>query len=99
MKENYTKGIQKILKYAKEESIRLGQTYVGSEHILLGVLKDKNGNAASTLIIMGCDLNKIKQLIESLTTKTDNPSNTKLSKSLNKSATDNIQMYICGPVY
>ena len=35
MSENYTKGVQKILRLAKEEAVRLGQTYVGSEHILL----------------------------------------------------------------
>ena len=44
MKENYTKGVQKILKYSKDEAIRLGHTYVGSEHFLLGIIKDKNGN-------------------------------------------------------
>ena len=43
MSENYTKGIQKILKYAKEEAIRLGQTFVGSEHLLLSIIKENSG--------------------------------------------------------
>ena len=75
MNENYTKGIQKILKYAKDEAVRLGQTYVGSEHLLLGILKDKHGNAASTLLILGCNLNKIIKSIESVIVINDSPSN------------------------
>ena len=39
MNENYTSGVQKILKNAKKEAIRLGHTYVGSEHFLLGIIK------------------------------------------------------------
>ena len=53
MNENYTKGVQRILKYAKEEAIRLSNTYVGSEHLLLAVLKDDNGNAAKMLLSIG----------------------------------------------
>ena len=75
MSENYTKGIQKILRYAKEEAIRLGQTYVGSEHLVLGILKDSKGNASIALSIIGCNLVDMKKSLESLIKKTDNPSN------------------------
>ena len=40
MKENFSKGVQKILKFAKEEAVRLGHSYVGSEHLLLGIIKN-----------------------------------------------------------
>ena len=40
MKENFSNRVQNILKYAKEEAIRLGHRYVGSEHLLLGLLKE-----------------------------------------------------------
>ena len=50
--ENYTSGIQKILKYAKEEAIRLDNTFVGSEHLLLGIIKDTNGKAYNLLNAM-----------------------------------------------
>ena len=43
MKENFSKGVQRVLKYAKEEAVRLGHSYVGSEHLLLGIIKDNNG--------------------------------------------------------
>ena len=39
MKENFSKGVQRVLKFAKEEAVRLGHSYVGSEHILLGNTK------------------------------------------------------------
>ena len=70
MSENYTKGIQRILKYAKEEAIRLGQTYVGSEHLVLGILKDSKGNASVALSIIGCNLNDMRKSLESLIKKT-----------------------------
>ena len=40
MKENFSKRVQHIIKYAKEEAIRLGHSYVGSEHLLLGLLRE-----------------------------------------------------------
>ena len=39
MKKNFSKKLQAILKLAKEEAIRLGHSYVGSEHLLIGLLK------------------------------------------------------------
>ena len=39
MKENFSKRVQYIIKQSKEEAIRLGHSYVGSEHLLIGLLK------------------------------------------------------------
>ena len=50
MKENFSKGVQKVLKYAKEEAVRLGHSYVGSEHLLLGILKDKKYFIANKIL-------------------------------------------------
>ena len=46
MKENFSKRVQHIIKYAKEEAIRLGHSYVGSEHLLLGLLRENSGLSA-----------------------------------------------------
>ena len=46
MRENFSKGLQKILKYSKEEAIRLSHSYVGSEHLLLGLLRESSGKSA-----------------------------------------------------
>ena len=45
MKENFSQTVQKIMKNAKEEAIQLGHSYVGSEHLLLGILKESNCTA------------------------------------------------------
>ena len=66
MKENFSKGVQKILKLAKEEAVRLGHSYVGSEHLLLGIIKNNKGNAASILVAIGCDLEEMKGMIEEM---------------------------------
>ena len=45
MKEKFSQRVQLIIKHSKEEAIRLGHSYVGSEHLLLGVLKEDSGLA------------------------------------------------------
>ena len=66
MKENFSKGVQRILKFAKEEAVRLGHSYVGSEHILLGIIKDNNGNGYNILSSIGCDMAEMKSMIEEM---------------------------------
>ncbi len=67
MKENFSKGVQNILKYAKEEAVRLGHSYVGSEHLLLGIIHDDKGKASKILVSIGCDLQEMKVMIEEMT--------------------------------
>ena len=43
MKKNFSKILELILKDAKEQAIRLGQSYVGSEHLFIGLLNIKTG--------------------------------------------------------
>ena len=64
MAENYNQDVEKLLKIAKQEAIRMFHTYVGSEHLLLSIIKDSTGKAAKTLKILGCDLSKLKSTIE-----------------------------------
>jgi len=66
MKENFSKGVQRVLKYAKEEAVRLGHSYVGSEHLLLGIIKDSHGKAANILGSIGCDILEMKSMIEDM---------------------------------
>ena len=63
MKENFSKGVQRVLKFSKEEAVRLGHSYVGSEHLLLGIIKDSSGKAANILISIGCDINEMKVMV------------------------------------
>ena len=66
MKENFSKRVQNILKYAKEEAIRLGHSYVGSEHLLLGLLKENSGLSNKILDIYDCKAIDIQSMIEDM---------------------------------
>lgn len=66
MKGNYSKRIQLVLKFAKEEAIRHGHSYVGSEHLLLGILKDTSGNAARILQSVNVDLQEMRLMVDSM---------------------------------
>ena len=66
MNEDFTNNVQLVLKYAKEEAIKFGHSYVGSEHLVLGIIKNKNGNAVQLLEDIGCNINELEQMIEDL---------------------------------
>ena len=66
MRENFSKSIQNILKIAKEQAVRFGHSYVGSEHLLLGVLNDSNCKAAKLLTTLGCDFEEMQGLIRDM---------------------------------
>ena len=66
MKENFSKRVQKIMKYAKEEAIQLGHSYVGSEHLLLGILREGSGRAVGMLEELGCNLDEMRLMIEDM---------------------------------
>ena len=74
MNENYTKGVQNILKISKDFSLEMGHTYVGSEHLLLAIISDNSGKASSTLISLGCDLNSMELSIKESLKDSNNPS-------------------------
>ena len=66
MKENFSKKVQVIMKYAKEEAIQLGHSYVGSEHLLLGIIREGSGRAVEILQELGCDLEEVRLMIEDM---------------------------------
>ncbi|MBC8345383.1 MAG: ATP-dependent Clp protease ATP-binding subunit [Candidatus Marinimicrobia bacterium] len=66
MKENFSKRVQSIMKYAKEEAIRLGHSYVGSEHLLLGLLREDSGLGSKIFDIYDCDIEDIRAMVEDM---------------------------------
>ena len=66
MKENFSKRVQSIMRYAKEEAIRLGHSYVGSEHLLLGIIKQGTGVSFKLFEIYNCNLDEMRSMIEDL---------------------------------
>jgi ATP-dependent Clp protease ATP-binding subunit ClpC len=66
MKNNFSKKLQTILKYAKEDALRLGHSYVGSEHLLIGLLKIKSGISSKIFELYDLDIKSVIKLIEDL---------------------------------
>jgi len=66
MKENFSKRVQLIIKQSKEEAIRLGHSYVGSEHLLLGMLKEDPGLAKKVLDVYDIDSDEMVAMIEDM---------------------------------
>ncbi|NOX37217.1 MAG: ATP-dependent Clp protease ATP-binding subunit [Calditrichaeota bacterium] len=64
MRNNFTSRVQKVIRYSKEEAMRLGHDYIGTEHLLLGILKEGEGIAVKILRNLGVDLEKLKQRLE-----------------------------------
>ncbi|HGY55745.1 MAG TPA: ATP-dependent Clp protease ATP-binding subunit [Caldithrix abyssi] len=67
MKNNFTSRVQKVIRYSKEEAMRLGHDYIGTEHLLLGIIKEGEGIAIKILQNLGVDLSKLKKAIEDST--------------------------------
>ena len=66
MKENFSKRVKVIIKISKEEAIRLGHSYVGSEHLLLGLIKEETGLSKKIFDIYDINLNEIISTLEGL---------------------------------
>lgn len=67
MGNNFTNRVQKVIRFSKEEAMRLGHDHIGTEHLTLGVIKEGEGIAIKILKNLGCDLDKLKKAIEDAT--------------------------------
>ncbi len=64
MNYNFTDRFRKVLAMASEEAIRLQHDYVGTEHILLGLIREGEGVAAAVLTNLNVDLDQIREQVE-----------------------------------
>ena len=62
----FTERVRKVLALAREESARLRHEYVGTEHLLLGLIRQGNGVGAAVLGIRGIDLDQLRETVESM---------------------------------
>src|SRR5690554_137120 len=62
----FTERAQKVLALAQEEAVRLGHNNIGTEHILLGLIREGEGIAAKAIVGLGLGLEKIQDEVESL---------------------------------
>jgi Clp amino terminal domain, pathogenicity island component len=59
----FTKRAKKALELSTRESMQFGHNYIGTEHILLGLLREGDGVAAQVLVKLGADLNLVRQQV------------------------------------
>ncbi len=64
MFDKFTERAKKVINLAREEAGRLGHDYIGTEHILLGLIREGGGVAAAVLENMGLDLERIRLEVE-----------------------------------
>jgi len=65
MSVNYSEQLHNVLLYSSQEAERLGNNYVGPEHLLLGILRNGNGKAIDILNVSHVNILKVKETIES----------------------------------
>ncbi|MGI8564174.1 MAG: Clp protease N-terminal domain-containing protein, partial [Candidatus Dormibacter sp.] len=64
--ERFTERAKKVLTLAQEEAERSHHSYIGTEHLLLGLLREGDGLAAKVLNNLGVEIGKVRQTIESV---------------------------------
>ncbi len=64
MEAKFSQRVKNVLTFSREEAIRLGNSYIGLEHLLLGIIREGNGMAIQILKYFGVDINEIRRTIE-----------------------------------
>ncbi len=64
MEGNFSNRVRDVIQFSREEALRLGHDYIGTEHLILGVLRLGDGVAIKILKNLRCDLYKLKKTIE-----------------------------------
>ena len=64
MEGNFSDRLQDVIRLSREEALRLGHDYIGTEHLLLGIIREGQGVADRILRNLDCDLMKLKKAIE-----------------------------------
>jgi len=69
MSDNFSQGVKDVITYSKEEALRLGSEQIGTEHLVLGMIREGRGKAIAILNAMNIDLPEIRLKIESVIPK------------------------------
>lgn len=64
MEGNFSSRVRDVIQYSREEALRLGHDYIGTEHLILGIVRLGDGVAVRILKNLNCDLSKLKKTIE-----------------------------------
>ncbi|MEN9335977.1 MAG: hypothetical protein RLZZ500_964 [Bacteroidota bacterium] len=79
MDDNFSPRVKDVITYSKEEALRLGHDFIGTEHLMLGILRDGNGKAITILNNLAVDLDHLRRKVEVLS-----PPNPNADQSIEK---------------
>jgi ATP-dependent Clp protease ATP-binding subunit ClpC len=66
MDDNFSPRVKDVIAYSKEEALRLGHDFIGTEHLMLGLLRDGDGKAINILNALDVDLTHLRRKVEIL---------------------------------
>ena len=66
MDDNFSSRVKDVIAYSKEEALRLGHNFIGTEHLMLGMIRDGGGKAISILKSIEIDLDDLRKKVEIL---------------------------------
>ena len=66
MDDNFSPRVKDVITFSKEEALRLGHDFIGTEHLVLGIIRNGEGKAIDILNFVGIDLNELRRKVESL---------------------------------
>ena len=66
MDDNFSPRVKDVISFSKEEALRLGHDFIGTEHLMLGLLRDGNGKAIDILNSLDIDLSHLRRKVEIL---------------------------------
>lgn len=72
MDDNFSPRVKDVISYSKEEALRLGHDFIGTEHFILGILRDGNGRAFTILQSLVVDMGYLRKKIEDLSPFNEN---------------------------
>ena len=72
--EKFSERARRVLTIAQEEARQLNHNYIGTEHILLGLVREEEGVAAKVMINLGVSLNKVRSAVEFISARGEKPS-------------------------
>jgi len=82
MDDNFSPRVKDVITYSKEEALRLGHDFIGTEHLMLGILRDGNGKAISILNSIQVDLEHLRKKVEILSPANPNAERNNEKKNL-----------------
>ena len=72
MHSKFSPRVQKVIQFSREEALRLGHDFIGTEHLLLGIVRLAEGSAVQILESLDVDLEGIREMVEEIVDSTDN---------------------------